>query len=57
MKIEQKEQAIWGLYANFELGQSLHVRTGAKYVCSPNHLTKNAQQAMTELCQAQVNLG
>ena len=48
MKIENKEQAILGLHANFEHDQS----TGAKNVRAHNHLTKNAQQAWAELCQA-----
>ena len=30
MKIEDKEQTIVGLHANFELHQSVHVHTGTK---------------------------
>ena len=32
MKIENGEQPILGLYAKFELDQSVHVRTGADNV-------------------------
>jgi hypothetical protein len=32
MKIENGEQPILGLNANFELDQSVHVRTGAENV-------------------------
>ena len=52
MKIENKEHAILGLHANFEHDRSLHARSGAKNVRAHNHLTKNAQQARAELCQA-----
>ena len=52
MKIENKEQAILGLHANFEHDRSLHARSGAKNVRVHNHLTKNAPQARAELCQA-----
>ena len=32
MKIENKEQAIFGLHSNFEHDPSMYVRTGAKNV-------------------------
>jgi len=52
MKIENKEQAILGLH-----DRSVHARKGGKNVRAHNHLTKNAQQAWAELCQAKVRLG
>ena len=52
MKIENKEQTILGLLANFEHDWSVDARTGAKNMRAHNHLTKNAQQAWAELCQA-----
>ena len=57
MKKENGTQPILGLHANFEHDQSVHVRTGAKNMRAHNHLTKNAQQARAELCQAQIKLG
>ena len=52
IKIENKEQTILGLLANFEHDWSMHARTGAKNVRAHNHSAKNAQQAWAELCQA-----
>ena len=52
MKIENKEQTILGLLANFEHDRSVHARTGTKNVRTHDHLTINAQQAWAELCQA-----
>ena len=52
MKIDNKEQTILGLLANFEHDRSMYARTGAKKVRVHNHLTKNAPQARAELCQA-----
>ena len=52
MKIENKEQTILGLLANFEHDRSVHARIGAKNVRAHNHLTKNTQQALAEMCQA-----
>jgi hypothetical protein len=40
MKIENEEQPILRLNANFELDQSVHVRTGAKNLCSRAHFSK-----------------
>ena len=37
MKIENKEQTILGLLANFEHDRSEHARTGAKNVRAHNH--------------------
>ena len=37
MKIENKEQTILGLYANFDHDPSMHVHTGAKNVASATH--------------------
>ena len=41
MKIENKEQTILGLHANFELDWTMHVRTGAKNVVRVTILQKN----------------
>jgi hypothetical protein len=40
MKIENGEQPILGLHANFELDRSVHVRTGAENVRARDHFFK-----------------
>ena len=43
MKIENKEQTILGLHANFEHDPSMYVRTGAKNVARATIYQKNVQ--------------
>ena len=48
MKIENGEQPILGLHANFELDRSVHVRTGAENVRVRNHFFKKCTIDQTE---------
>jgi hypothetical protein len=49
MKIENGEQPILGLNANFELDQSVHVRTGAEHVRAQLNLTQHKEIYITNL--------
>jgi hypothetical protein len=47
MKIENGEQPILGLDANFELDQSVHMRTGAENVRAQLNLTQHKEIYIT----------